>query len=264
MKLQGCSALVTGASAGIGREFARQLAPKARVLVLVARRRDRLEELRAELTGRHPQLNVHVRAVDLSDEAQLMALVEWLNAEKITVDLLINNAGLGDIGPFASSDPQRIRQILLVNIFALTMLTRRLLPGMIARKSGGILNVSSSAGFLPIAGFGVYAASKAYVTSLSEALRAELIDSGIAVCALCPGPVETEFGTVAQRMSESREPSPGFVRVPADEVARAGLDGIEQGRALVIPGAIMKIAMFLTRITPMPVLRAVSRLSARR
>jgi short-subunit dehydrogenase len=264
MKLQGCSALITGASAGIGREFARQLGSQARTIVLVARRRDRLEQLRDELTTRYPTLNVQIRALDLSDEAQIAALVDWLDAEKIAVDLLINNAGLGDIGPFATSDPQRIRQILLVNIFALTSLTRQLLPGMIARNNGGILNVSSSAGFLPMAGFGVYAASKAYVTSFSEALRAELIDSGINVCALCPGPVETEFGAVAQRMSESREPSPSFVRVPADKVARAGLDALEQGRPLVIPGAIMKIAMFLTRITPMPILRAVSRLSARR
>src|ERR1700736_6319397 len=191
MKLQSCSALITGASAGIGREFARQLGSQARTIVLVARRRDQLEQLRDELTTRYPTLTVQIRALDLSDEAQIAALVDWLDAEKIAVDLLINNAGLGDIGPFATSDPQRIRQILLVNIFALTLLTRQLLPGMIARINGGILNVSSSAVFLPMAGFGVYAASKAYVTSFSEALRAELIDSGINVCALCPGPVET-------------------------------------------------------------------------
>src|SRR5215468_7340970 len=179
MKIHGCTALVTGASAGIGREIARALAPQARNLVIVARRGDRLEQLRSELTNRHPGLTVRVRIVDLSDEGQVAALVEWLDAEKIAIDLLVNNAGRGDLGSFATSDPERVHQIILVNIFALTLLTRLLLPKMIAQKRGGILNVSSSAGFLPIPGFGVYAASKAYVTSFSEALRTELTGTGV-------------------------------------------------------------------------------------
>ena len=264
MNIRGCTALVTGASAGIGREIARALAPVARTIVIVARRGDRLEQLRAELTNRYPELTVHVRVVDLSNESQIAALVEWLDAEKIVIDLLVNNAGRGDLGSFATSDPERVRQIILVNIFALTLLTRLLLPKMIAQKNGGILNVSSSAGFLPIAGFGVYAASKAFVTSFSEALRTELLGTGISVCALCPGPVETEFTTVANRPEHIRDRSPEFVRVDAAKVARAGLDALERGRPLVIPGAIMKIAMFITRITPMPILRLAMRLGATR
>ena len=121
------------------------------------------------------------------------------NGEKISIDLLINNAGLGDIGPFATSELQRVKEMLAVNMTALTLLTRLLLPGMIARRRGAILNVSSSAGFLPIAGFAVYAATKAYVTSFSEAIRAELRGTGVVVTSLCPGPVRTEFTEVARR-----------------------------------------------------------------
>ena len=124
MKLDGCSALITGASAGIGREFARQLARLAGSLVLVARRGQRLEELREELVSSHQQLNVHLRVVDLADKSQIDELVSWLEQERIDIDLLINNAGLGDYGPFATSDPERDDRIIQVNITALTLLTR--------------------------------------------------------------------------------------------------------------------------------------------
>jgi short-subunit dehydrogenase len=265
MKIENCGALVTGASAGIGRELARQLAGRAGSLVLVARRRQRLEELRDELTRRDPNLNVHIRVADLADKLQIYALVEWLEREKIQIDLLINNAGLGDLGPFATSDPERVEQMILVNMLAPTLLTRRLLPTMIAKKRGAILNVSSSAGFLPIAEFSVYAASKAYLTSFSESLRAELRGTGVSVCALCPGPVHTEFNQVAHRPTEPPETNtPGFVHVPAEEVARVGLAAVENDRPLVIPGFVMKLGMFFVRITPMPILRLTSRLSAKR
>jgi uncharacterized protein len=191
MKLDGCSALITGASAGIGREFARQLAGRAKSLILIARREQRLNELREELCRQYPNVAVSVRKTDLADLAHLNELLAWLDHERIAVDLLINNAGLGDSGAFSTSDPVRIEQMTLVNIVALTALTRQLLPQMIAKRHGGILNVSSSAGFLPIPDFAVYAATKAYVTSFSEALRAELRGTGVSVCALCPGPVHT-------------------------------------------------------------------------
>src|ERR1700720_4377090 len=200
MKIDGCSALITGASAGIGREFARQLATRARALFLVARREQRLNELRDELRDRNPQLNVHVRVVDLCDKLQIDELVRWLEQNKIDIDFLINNAGLGDYGPVATSDFERDDRIIQVNVAALTFLTRLLLPQMIQRKRGAILNVSSSAGFLPIPGMAVYAASKAFVNSFTEALRAELQpNSGVNITALCPGPVHTEFGDVAKR-----------------------------------------------------------------
>jgi short-subunit dehydrogenase len=257
VNLDGCTALITGASAGIGREFARQLAGRAQTIVLAARRRERLEQLRDELKARNSRLNVHIQSVDLNDNEQINTLIEFLKHENIAVDLLINDAGLGDLGPFATSDLERTEQIVRVNILALTSLTRRLVPAMIARKRGGILNVSSSAGFLPIAGFAVYAASKAYVTSFSEGLRAELRGTGVSVCALCPGPVHTEFTDVAYRAGNSERSSPEFVHVMAENVARSGLAAIERDKALVIPGFVMKLAMFFTRITPMPILRLV-------
>jgi short-subunit dehydrogenase len=263
MKLEGCSALITGASAGIGREFARQLAGRGRSLILVARREQRLNELRDDLRRQHPNLTVHIRKADLADPTQLKELVVWLEREKIDVDLLINNAGVGDLGPFATSDPIRNEQMTLVNVVALTSLTRHLLPQMIARKRGCILNVSSSAGFLPIPGAAVYAATKAYVNSLSEALRAELRGSGVIVTALCPGPVHTEFQEVAGRPGRKVKPGPGpdFLHVSVEQVVRDALAALEADRPRVIPGVAMKLGMFLVRITPMSVLRWASRFS---
>jgi len=264
MKIDGCSALITGASAGIGREFARQLANRARTLVLVARREERLNELRDELRNLNAQLNVHVRVVDLCHKSEINELIEWLNQNKIDIDFLINNAGLGDYGPFASSPPHRNDEMLQVNIVALTTLTRALLPQMIARKRGAILNVSSSAGFLPIPGIAVYAASKAYVNSFSEALRAELCGTGVSVSALCPGPVHTEFGDVAKRPGGEPERGPEFIYVSVEKTARDALAAVEVNKPAVIPGLGMKIGMFLVRIMPMPILRFAWRLGATR
>src|SRR6266571_2763903 len=264
MNLDDCSALITGASAGIGREFARQLGSRARTLVLIARREQRLNELRDELRNQNAQLNVHVCVVDLSDKSQIDDLVRWLQENKIDIDFLINNAGLGDYGPFATSDPERDDRILQVNVVALTLLTRRLLPQMIARKRGAILNVSSSAGFLPIPGMAVYAASKAYTNSFSEALRAELRGTGLTVSALCPGPVHTEFGDVAKRPGGQPERGPEFVYVSVEKTARDALAAVEADRPLVIPGFAMKLGMFLVRITPMSILRMAWRLGAKR
>ena len=221
MKLEGCHALITGASAGIGREFARQLAGRASSLVLVARREERLRELRDELTRGCPNLRIHIRKTDLSNPKEIEELIAWLEREKVEIDFLINNAGIGDLGHFSTIDPARLDQILSVNIVALATLTRKLLPGLIARKRGAILNVSSTASFLPIAGFAVYAASKAFVTNFSEAIRAEVNGKGVSVCALCPGPVHTEFMEVAKR--PGRRPymtGPELIHISAAHVAR--------------------------------------------
>lgn len=261
---EGSSALITGASAGIGREFARQLAGRAGSLVLVARRLERLEELRDELTKRDPNLNVHVRAIDLSKAGEVGELCGWLEREKIAIDFLINNAGLGDRGAFVTGDPERIQEMMAVNVVALTALTRALLPAMMEKKRGAILNVSSSAGFLPIAGFAVYAATKAYVTNFSEALRAETRGTGVTVSAVCPGPVHTEFTQVANRRPGRREKSgPEFTHVSVEAVVRSALSAIERDKPLVIPGLIMKIGMLLVRLTPRPLLRLASRFSAK-
>jgi uncharacterized protein len=263
MKLDDCNALITGASAGIGREFARQLAGRARSIILVARRDERLIELADQLQREHPTLVVYIRKVDLADLGQLQDFLEWLDREKLEVDLLINNAGLGDSGIFAKSDPDRNKEMTAVNVTALTLLTRHLLTQMIAKHRGGILNVSSSAGFLPIPGSAVYAATKAYVTSFSEALRAELCGTGVSVCALCPGPVVTEFQQVARREGAQPDIGPNFLVVTVEQVVRDALAALGADRPLVIPGFAMKLLMLLARIMPMPILRWVARMSSR-
>ncbi len=251
--LDNCIAAVTGASSGLGAEFARQLVPRAKELVLVARRRGRLESLRDELLARNPKLSVTIREADLSDLDQTMELARWFGEQPI--DLLINNAGLGDLGPFAGADPRRVNEQVQVNVLALTALTRAVLPRMLAQAHGAILNVSSSAGFLPLPGFAVYAATKAYVTSFSEAIRAETRGCGITVTTLCPGPVETEFNQVADRASRPRRYGPNLVQVPVERVVRAGLRALEREKPMVIPGLMMKTAMALTRMVPLSLLR---------
>jgi short-subunit dehydrogenase len=263
MKLENCNALITGASAGIGREFARQLAGRACSMILVARRDERMIELADQLGREHPKLLVHIRKVDLADLGQLQAFLEWLDREKLEVDLLINNAGLGDSGAFAESTPDRNKEMTVVNVATLTLITRHLLPQMLAKQRGAILNVSSSAGFLPIPGSAVYAATKAYVTSFSEALRAELRGTGISVCALCPGPVVTEFQQVAKRGGARPDIGPNFLVVTAEQVVRDALAALETDRPLVIPGFAVKLLMLLARLMPMPVLRLVARMSPR-
>jgi uncharacterized protein len=265
MRLDGCQALITGASAGIGREFARQLAERAGALVLVARRQQRLEELRGELVARHSGLRVEIHMADLSQRDAVDELLAWIAVQDFAFDLLINNAGLGDLGAFANADPVRIEQMMEVNMVALTRLTRALLPGMIERKRGAILNVSSSASFLPISNFAVYAATKAYVTSFSEALRGELHETGVHVSALCPGPVRTEFTEVARRRAGGPvAPEPELAYVAVEQVAADALHGIERNRPIVIPGVVMKLGMLIVRLTPLPLLRLSNRLFAKR
>ena len=265
MQIDNCIALVTGASSGIGTEFARHLTTRAKAIVLVARRQDRLDQLKSELTAQNPKLAVYVRRVDLEDSAQIDALAPWLAQQNLSVDFLINNAGLGDIGLFASGDAARVEEILKVNVAALTRLTRIVLPDMLAKRRGAILNVSSCAAFLPMPGFAVYAATKSYVNSFTEALRQELHGTGISVCALCPGPVRTEFTEVAKRPGQVESPSaPEFVYVSAERVAAEGLRGIEENLPVVIPGTAMKIAMAVMRSFPMPVHRLFSRMAMKR
>jgi short-subunit dehydrogenase len=264
MKLDNCNALITGASAGIGREFARQLAGRARSMILAARRDERLIELAQQMQREHPELVVHIRKVDLGDLGELQAFLEWIDREKLEVDLLINNAGLGDSGPFAQSDPDRNKEMTIVNVATLTLITRHLVPQMIAKHRGAILNVSSSAGFLPIPLSAVYAATKAYVTSFSEALRAELYGTGVSVCALCPGPVVTEFQQVAKRVGVQPNIGPQFLVVTVERVVRDALAALEADRPIVIPGFAMKLLMLIARLLPMPVLRWVARMSPRK
>ncbi len=222
----GFTALITGASAGLGAEFARQLSSCAGTLVVVARRLDRLEALKEELTLQHPALRVLLCEVDLNDPQGVPQLLENLKERQMEIDLLVNNAGLGDVGTFESSDWSRVQSMLRVNVEALTALAHGLVPRMVARKHGAILNVASTAGFLPLPTFAVYAATKAYVCSFSEALAIELRPKGISVTALCPGPVATEFGEVATRANSKRNFAPAkALYVPTEQVVREAFDG---------------------------------------
>ncbi|CAN5380899.1 SDR family oxidoreductase [soil metagenome] len=260
---EGCTALITGASAGLGAEFARQLAPYAKGLVLVARRTDRLEAMRDELQALHSSLKVHIYGADLSDENQRLSLANWLHEQKIRVDFLVNNAGFGDRGPFETGDWDKVRGMIDVNVTALTHLTHLLLPAMTRSGRAAILNVSSVASFFPLPNMAVYSATKAYVTSLSEALGIELRPRGITVTALCPGPVETDFFTVARRSDEENpaahyESMPAFV-VTAPRVVQAGLEAVIAQRARVIPGPVLAVAVTLAMLVPFFLTREILR-----
>lgn len=248
--------MVTGASAGLGSEFARQLAKEADLLILVARRQDRLEKLQDELRRRHPKLRVELAVVDLSAPEQMVQLLNWMSENHFSVDLLINNAGLGDYGMFEKTVWERLDQMMMVNMVALTALTRYVLPEMIERKRGAIVNISSIASFLPIPSFSVYAATKAYVTSLSEGLALELIGTGVTLTTICPGPIETEFSKVAQRGEEKRIlQTPSWMEISAEEAVQESLEAARNGEARWVPGWRVRWGTLLMRIVPMPILR---------
>jgi len=245
--------LITGASAGIGREMARELAPIAKTIVLVARRESRLQELKAELLEMNPKLRVDVQPCDLSDLRDIDRMLDAVHAEVGIVDILINNAGLGDVGLFELTDWEKQEAMIRVNITALTYLMRKLLQPMLDQGRGGILNVSSGYGLTFSPAMAVYVGSKHYVTSFSESIRIELGGTGVVITQLCPGPVETEFLELAGNPTGMDIPK--IVSVSARRCARAGLRGFRRGQAIVVPGVLMWVAIWLGRISPRPILR---------
>jgi len=252
------TALITGASSGIGREFALQLAPHASTIIITARRLDRLEALKSEINELHPEANVFIYGIDFADEEARLQFLAWLGENDLKIDLLINNAGIGDHGPFIDGTWERISRMLDLNIAALTHLTHQLLPDMIALGGGAILNVSSVASLLPVPYLNVYAATKAYVTSFSEGLRAELRGTGISVTALCPGPVPTEFGKQATRLGENNQfdmTTPSWLSVDAATVAREGLRAVAADRARCVPGLVMFLGALVLTLLPIFLIR---------
>jgi short-subunit dehydrogenase len=254
-----CTVLITGASAGIGREFARQLAPAVNTMILVARRNDRLEALELELKIINPHLEVFCRQLDLRDHAALERFCNWLDESGLSVDLLVNNAGVGDRGAFIDSEWERVHAMLEVNIDTLTYLTYRILPSMRKSGCGAILNVSSVASLVPVPNLAVYAATKAYVTSFGEALRAELRNANISVTTLCPGPVPTEFSDVASRGPQANAASAAqeLFSVPVQEVVRRALNAVARDKARVIPGTLVNLAMTTVVFLPMFIKRLI-------
>jgi short-subunit dehydrogenase len=260
----GKSALVTGASAGLGEEFVLQLADLGVAhLVLVARRVDRLEDLRTRLLAAHPTLQIATTPADLGHENAVTELLRGWDDAGYKPDILINNAGFGDLGTLETSDPAKIELMLAVNITALTRLTRWAVPAMLEKHAGWICNVGSTAGLLPLPSFAVYGGTKAYVNSFTEAVRAELHGSGVFVLALCPGPVETEFGEVASRPTGQRRfAPPRFLCVPKERVVRETLSALAQGQGRIIPGLLVRFAMLIAESVPRWLLRGVFNLGS--
>src|SRR3954466_13144136 len=230
------TALVTGASAGIGLELARILAREGHDLVLVARREATLKELADELKDRYGA-NSTVVAADLSD-ASAGERIEQALGER-SVDVLVNNAGFGGVGAFAERSHADDMRMVAVNVTALTDLCKRFLPGMVARGRGRILNVASTAAFQPGPFMAVYYATKAYVLSLSQALAEETRGTGVTVTCLCPGVTTTEFQQVAG--VEDVPLTKGPLAMTPEAVAQAAYDGMRRGRLLVIPGVHNKV-----------------------
>jgi len=242
-------ALITGASAGLGAEFARQLSKRGHRLVLVARRKERLDALAAELG------KARAVAIDLSIPGAAAELMADIDNAGEQIELLINNAGFGLRGYFANQDPARLRQMIDLNCGVLAELCRAVLPQMIERRSGGILNVASTAAFQPGPGMAVYYATKAFVLSLSEALHEETKPYGVKVSALCPGPTRTEFGDIA---GFSKSAALTRVSMDAEPVVRKGLEALEANKAVVITGALNRAVAFSTRLAPRSIARKIA------
>ncbi len=250
------TALITGASRGIGLAFAKVFAKENYSLILTARSEDELNQIKQELITKH-NVDVVVLSHDLTKSEEVQQLFDQVQQQNLTVDVLVNNAGYGDHGEFANRDWEKLQGMILLNNLALTHLTHLFLPKMIQRGQGKILNVSSTAAFQPGPMMAVYFATKAYVLSFSEAIAAETEDTGVTVTVLCPGPTQSNFGQVAGMdkvpgMSDSvtsdKFPS-------ADEVAKYGYKALQKGEVVTVHGALNKVLTFMPRLTPRPVIR---------
>lgn len=243
--------LITGASSGIGLELAHLFAADRSNLVLVARSRDKLDSLAEELRKAHG-VNVLVLAKDLCDPAAPPEILAALTAQNIDIDVLVNNAGFGAIGPVASVGTKTLMEMIQVNVAALAHLTRLLLPKMLERHRGGILNVGSTAAFQPGPNMAVYYATKAFVLSFTEALAEELLGSGVTATCLAPGPTATQFGAVSG-MEQSLAFKLGTM--DAKSVASLGYRGFRHGKPLVITGLKNKLGTVAVRLLPRAIVR---------
>lgn len=240
------AALITGASSGIGAEIARVLSARGHHVVLVARRTEQLTELAESLPGPSS-----VVGIDLSQQDERAALPGRVAALGLDVDILVNNAGLSTMGPVADADPDAELNVVEVDVAAVVDLCTRFVAGMVSRRRGAVLNVASVAGFGPLPGQAVYGAAKAFVLSYSRALGQELKASGIAVTALCPGPVHTGFGEAAGISNEDAEAAlPKPLWVSPEEVAAAAVDGLAAGKPVVVPGRLNRAATAVYHLTP--------------
>ena len=246
-------ALVTGASSGIGAAYARALRARGERLILVARREARLAALAEELGGTEAVARIPEDLADRSGPERLQIEIE---RRGLAVDILVNNAGSGDTGPFAEAPIERLTAMVDLNARAVVELTRRLLPGMIARRRGRIVNVVSNAAFQPVPFLGVYAATKSLVLSFTEALATELRGTGVRVQALCPGPTDTEFFEVARTGKDLRIHR--LPRMSAEDVVACSLRALDSGRLVVVPGFANRVLAAATRLAPRSLARRVA------
>jgi len=244
--------LITGASGGIGYDLAKIAAADGKNLILVARSEDKLDQLAVELR-KNKLIDVATMAVDLSDEAGVEKLISEVKSRNLTIDTLMNNAGFGDFGDFAKADLAKNMEMIRLNISALTHLTHAFMQGMLKAGKGRIMNVASTASFMPGPGMAVYYASKAYVLSFSEALTRELKGSGVTVTALCPGPTDTGFAKLSglghSLMHRMLPPATSL------EVAKAGYKAMLTGKAIEIPGIMNKLSAMTPRFSPRSMVR---------
>ena len=228
------TALVTGASSGIGEQIARELAGRGHGLTLVARREERLRALAKELAEEHG-VRAESIAADLADPAARDGIEAKLGELGLTVEVLVNNAGFGGFGSFAEQEREREIRMVRLNVEALVDLGARFLPGMVERGQGAVINIASTASFQPLPDNATYAATKAFVLSHGEAVHEELRGTGVTLTTVCPGPVRTEFAEVAG-IGGAEERTPGFVWITPEDVADAAVGGAESGSRVVVPG----------------------------
>ncbi|ACF13635.1 short-chain dehydrogenase/reductase SDR [Chloroherpeton thalassium ATCC 35110] len=237
--------LITGASSGIGEVFAKEYARRGNDLVLVARSESKLQEIAAALSSER-KVTVKVFSQDLSEQGSAERVFDYCRANNLQVELLINNAGFGLTGEFVDQPVDRLEQMILLNINTMMKLTHLFLPQMLARKTGGVINVASTAAFQPVPYMSVYAATKAFVLNFSEGLHEELQGSGVKVMALCPGGTETQFFEVAN-YSRSKLMIP--LEKP-EEVVKVAIEGFRSGNSFIISGFANKVLNFFERFLP--------------
>lgn len=248
--------LITGASGGIGYELAKQFAKNGFNLVLVARSKDKMEELKTGLEGKY-KIGIKVISKDLARVGAANELFEELQSGNVIIDILVNNAGFGVYGKFYEKDMNRQEEMIQLNISSLTTLTRLFLPGMITRSRGKVLNVASTAAFQPGPLMAVYYATKAYVLSFSEALSNELNDTNVTVTALCPGPTESGFQKAAS-IEKARLVRTGIVPT-SEKVAIYGFNALMEGKTVAVEGILNKILVFSVRLTPRKLITSIVR-----
>jgi uncharacterized protein len=255
--------LITGASSGIGEALAKRFARGGHALVLVARDRARLETLAATLTAEHG-VKVWVEPVDLARPGAIRALAIALKRRRVEVDVLVNNAGVLEQGPFTSISARRHQELIDLNVAGVTAMLAQFLPAMRARGRGRVLNVASIAAFQPVPMLATYAATKAYVLSLTESLAEELKDTGVTVTALCPGITATHMLSSAVQADSRLAKLPGLLIGDAEQVADEGYRACMQGAVICVPGAVNQAVTLASRATPKWLLRRITGTLARR